>query len=82
MNYPIFKFFQKKYPQHFIVRHPYIGSLIITTFCFIFVIAYEPLNVHKAINLSFELTMLAYSIAFGLGVLLSVKFLKLFIYFT
>ncbi len=50
----------KSYPQNFIVRKPFIGTLIFVAFCYCFLIIYKPLNIHESQSLSLELTMALY----------------------
>ena len=82
MKLNLFKWLNIKYPQNFIVKKPFIGTLIYMAFCIGFVIIYKPFNFHPSRLLSFNLTMMIY---FGLPfvpVFLVVKVLKRFRFFS
>ena len=78
----IYKWLNRKYPQNYIIKNPYIGALIIALFCFGFVVLYKPLNAHEAKTLSFEATMAIYSFASAITVFLSIWGLKSIKYFS
>jgi hypothetical protein len=78
----IFKFLNKKYPQNFILKNPYIGTLIFLAFCYGFILIYRPLNVHEARSFSLEFTIAIYCCAISITVIGIVKILKHIRYFS
>lgn len=82
MNSRINKWLNYNYPQNYILRNPFRGTLIIAIFVFGFTSLYKPFNVHATRALSFEATMACYSFLSGIFVYLAVKILKTFKYFS
>ncbi len=78
----IYAFLNIHYPQNFIIRHPFAGTIIIGLFCFGFLLLYRPFAVHASGSLTFEETMAVYSLVNGLSVLLFVRILKMFRWFA
>jgi hypothetical protein len=76
MNNRIYKWFNTEYPQNFIIKNPFIGTIIIVVFFFGFTVLYKPLNTRAARALSYEATMAVYSFLSGIFLFLSVKILK------
>lgn len=66
-----------KYPQNFILKHPFIGSMIYLLFCFIFTVLYRPLKTHASLGLSYPETMAIYLIASAASVYILVHLIKL-----
>lgn len=54
-------FFNKRYPQNYLVSHPLAGAVILFLFSFLFTLLYHPLNVHRSFYFGFEATMLIYT---------------------
>lgn len=65
-----------KYPQNYIIRRPVRGALILFIFSFGFTLLYHPLNTHKSIYFSFELTMLLYTLCNALIAVFLIGLLK------
>lgn len=67
-------FFNKRYPQNYLIRNPIPGALILFLFSFIFTLLYHPLNVHRSFYFGFEATILLYtapcSVVAGLAIFL------------
>lgn len=82
MNSFIHKWFTIKYPQNYIVKKPLQGGLIIFLFCFGFINLYKPLGFHASRTLSYEATMVLYSFIIGFSIVLLVKLLKSFRFFS
>jgi len=78
----IYKWFNKKFPQNFIIKNPFTGTLLIALFVFGFTILYKPLNTHASGALSYEATMGCYSFLSGIFLFLCVRILKTFRYFS
>jgi hypothetical protein len=78
----IFKWLNKRYPQNYIIRRPFIGTLIYMAFCLGFVILYKPLNVRAARFFSLDFTMVLYFSALTLPVFFIIKGLKKIRYFS
>jgi hypothetical protein len=72
----------KRFPQNFIVRKPFMGALLLMTFTFAFLALYKPLNVRAARSFSIEFTMAAYCLIMAVTVAGSVKLLKMISYFS
>jgi LytTr DNA-binding domain len=82
MTIQIIKWFKIKYPQNFIIKNPFTGTLLITLFVFGFAVLYKPFNAHAAKALNFGATMAVYSFLSGLFIFLSIIVLKTFRYFS
>jgi hypothetical protein len=78
----IYKWFNKKFPQNFILNKPYIGALIFLVFGYGFLTLYKPLKIHGARSLSLELTIVAYCCIFSIIIVGLVKLIKHFPYFS
>jgi hypothetical protein len=78
----ILKVINKKYPENFIIKNPYIGTLILIVFCFGFVTIYKPLKLHEARFFSYELTMALYCFVFSIPVIGLSKILRRIRYFS
>jgi len=78
----IYKWFKKKFPQNYIIKNPFTGTLIIALFVFGFAVLYKPLNTHASGALSYEETMACYSFLSGIFLFLFVRVLKTFRYFS
>ena len=50
----------KRYPQNYIIKNPFIGSLLFLGFCIFFVIVYKPLQTHESRFFSYNLTVAVY----------------------
>ena len=82
MNSRIGKWLNYNYPQNYILRNPFTGTLIIAIFVFGFASLYKPFNAHAARALSYEVTMAFYSFLSGIFIYLAVKILKAIKYFS
>jgi hypothetical protein len=82
MKSRIDKWLKYNYPQNYILRHPFTGTLIIAIFTFGFTSIYRPFNVHPTKVLSFETTMAFYSFLSGIIIYLAVKTMKAVKYFS
>jgi len=78
----IYKWLIKYYPQNFIIRRPYPGTLIFLTFCFLFTIIYRPLEMHEARFFSYEITIAVYCFIISIPLIGFVKILKSVRYFS
>jgi hypothetical protein len=82
MPVQIFNWFNRSYPQNFMLKKPFIGTLIFLASCFIFIIIYKPLNTHESRFFNYTLTMAAYCCALSFPLIVLVKILKKFRYFS
>ena len=82
MKSRIDKWLNYNYPQNYILRYPFTGTLIIAIFTFGFISLYKPFNVHPTKVFSFETTMAFYSFLSGIFMYLAVKTLKTVKYFS
>ncbi len=78
----IYKWLNRKYPQNYIIKKPYTGIIILSLTNFGFMALYKPLNAHEANPFSFEITMAIYSLLSAIFVLIFVKILKTFNFFS
>jgi hypothetical protein len=76
MSWNFQKALNNYYPQNYILRHPVPGALIVALFCFGFSALYKPSEFHASLNLSYELTMVIYSLVAGVSVLLLTLLVK------
>jgi hypothetical protein len=76
MTIKIFKWFNKKYPQNYIIRNPYIGTLIFLGFIVFFVIIYKPLKLHESRFFSYGMTITVYNLIVAIPLFGIVKLLK------
>jgi hypothetical protein len=82
MNSRIGKWMNYSYPQNYILRYPFTGTLIIAVFTFGFTSLYKPFNVHPTRVLSFETTMAFYSFLSGIFIYLAARTLNVVKYFS
>jgi hypothetical protein len=78
----IIKWLNIRYPQNYIIKNPFTGTLIIALFVFGFTVLYKPFNTHAARAFSYEATMAIYSLLSGIFIFLSIKILKTVKYFS
>jgi LytTr DNA-binding domain len=78
----IIKWLNIRYPQNYIIKNPFTGTLIIVLFVFGFAVLYKPFNTHAARAFSYEATMAIYSLLSGIFIFLSIKILKTVEYFS
>lgn len=82
MNGRIDKWLKYNYPQNYILRNPFKGTLILSIFIFGFFSLYKPFNTHAAGVFSFETTMALYGFLSAIFIYLSLKILKTFKFFS
>jgi hypothetical protein len=78
MENKYFNWLTLRYPQNFIIRHPYLGTVIVSVFVFGFTVLYNPLSTHAAGSWSYALTMAVYSILSSASLIPSVWLLRSF----
>lgn len=74
-------FFNKRYPQNYIIRRPITGTLILFLFSFVFTLLYHPLNVHRSFYFEFEATILLYTVPCSIVAGLSIYLMRLIPFF-
>ena len=72
---------KRQFPQNFILRNPFLGSLLIAAFCFIFVALYQPLETHASGAFKYTETMAIYMVFVAMGIWAIMGTLKQFDYF-
>jgi hypothetical protein len=82
MNGRIDKWLEYNYPQNYILKNPFKGTLILSIFIFGFFSLYKPFNTHAAGAFSFETTMALYGFLSAIIIFLALKILKTFRYFS
>ena len=70
------KWFNKSFPQNYILRRPVIGTIIFSACCFGFLVLYQPLGVHQARSFSLGLTMAFYCCIMAIPVFGVIKAIK------
>lgn len=60
--------FNRQYPQSFLIKKPFWGTVIFVIILFFFVVIYQPLSIHGTRTLSFTFTMLFYCLLVSAGV--------------
>lgn len=78
----LYKWLNQAYPQNYILRKPYVGTLIFLAFCFGFAVLYKPLKMHESRFFNYDLTMAVYCLASSLPVVVLVKIIKNIRYFS
>lgn len=69
-------FFNKRYPQNYLVSHPLRGAVILFLFSFLFTLLYHPLDIHRSFYFGFEATMLFYTVICAIVAGLSLALFK------
>jgi len=72
---------KRRYPRHYVIRRPYVGVAILAFSNFGFLALYKPTMAHQAGEMSYGLTMAAYSLFSAAFVLLIVKILNCYSFF-
>lgn len=78
----VIKILNKSYPQNFIIKKPYAGTLIFIAFCFAFTVLYKPLNTHEARFFSYGITMAIYLGILSVPIFFVIRILKKLRYFS
>ncbi|MGQ7868443.1 LytTR family transcriptional regulator DNA-binding domain-containing protein [Sunxiuqinia sp. sy24] len=78
----IYKPLNRRYPQNYLIKHPWVGMLFLALFIFAFMVLYRPLNAHESGVLNYPTTMAVYSILAALSFLFIVKILKSIAFFS
>jgi hypothetical protein len=74
---PIVRLFSFELKQNLVFRKPFAGSAVVTLFFLAILLIYRPLGVHSGDGMSYEWTMIWYSLIAGFTVLITVSVLKL-----
>jgi len=82
MAVQISKWLINNYPQNYIIKKPFVGSLIIIAFSFLFLTIYKPLQTHESQFFSFGLTMAIYCCVMSVPVIVITRLLKWTRYFS
>jgi len=78
----ISKWLNNTYPQNYIIKKPFVGSLIIIAFSFLFLTIYKPLHTHESQFFSYGLTMAIYCSVMSVPVIVITRLLKWIRYFS
>ena len=78
----ISSWFNKKYPQNYIIMNPSVGALIVLIFVIGFVIIYKPLQFHESRFFNYELTIAIYCAIIALPLIGWVRLLKQIKFFS
>jgi LytTr DNA-binding domain len=76
------KWLSKRLPQNFILKKPFIGTLILSAIWFVFMVLYRPLGVHGSRSLSLASTMAEYCLVQGLSIYGAARLLKCIPFFS
>lgn len=66
----IIRWFERECPQNLLLARPVTGAVIVTVFCFSFLVLYRPFGTAPARYFSYEATMAIYCLVAGLSVFL------------
>ena len=72
----------KKYPQNYIIKNPFFGTIIFFVFCIGFAILYKPLDIHESRFFSYNMTVTVYFIIVAFPLFGLVNILKRISYFS
>jgi hypothetical protein len=72
----------KKYPQNYIIKNPFFGTIIFFVFCIGFAILYKPLELHESRFFSYNMTVTVYFIIVAFPLFGLVNILKRISYFS
>jgi hypothetical protein len=72
----------KIYPQNFLIRKPFLGTLVFFIFIFSFMVLYQPLQVHRARSFSLDYTILLYCLIISIFVLILLVILNRIYFFS
>ena len=72
----------KKYPQNYIIKNPFFGTIIFFVFCIGFAILYKPLDTHESRFFSYNMTVTVYFIIVAFPLFGLVNILKRISYFS
>jgi hypothetical protein len=72
----------KKYPQNYVIKNPFIGTIIFFIFCIFFAIVYKPLEVHESRFFSHNITVTVYFIIVAFPFYVLIKILKRIRYYS
>ena len=72
----------KRFPRNFIMRNPFTGSLILVSFCFLFMMIYKPLRVQESRFFAFSATLAIYCAMMYLPAAFTGKALNMTGYFS
>ena len=74
--------FNKAYPKNYIFKSPFIGILVFSALSFVFMVIYQPFEVHGARSFSLEMTMAIYVIIMGVPMYGFIKLIQRIPYFS
>lgn len=69
-------FFNRQYPQSFLIQKPLWGTLAFTIILLLFAGIYQPLRIHEARSFSFSFTVLIYTLLISASVLIIAVIIK------
>jgi len=82
MNSPVYRWLNRRYPQNFIIKHSFVGSILNAVFCLVFLLIYRPLGVSESQPLSYAATMAVYCFFSAISIIVMLKSLRLTSYFS
>jgi hypothetical protein len=82
MTNRLIRWLNKNYPQNLIIEKPVAGIIFFLSFCFVFVILYQPLDLHGTRYWGFEVSMIIYLIALAIPLYILIRLLGRIKYFS
>ena len=82
MRFKVSELLNKRYPQNYIIKNPFIGSLVFLGFCIFFFVIYKPLQVHESRFFGNELTVAIYCLIIAIPLFGLIRILKRIKYFS
>ena len=82
MGSEVSKLLNKWYPQNYLIKNPFIGSLVFLGFCIFFFVIYKPLQVHESRFFGNEVTIAVYFLIIVMPLSGLIRALKRIKYFS
>jgi len=76
------KMLKKCYPQNYIIKNPFIGSLVFFGFCIFFFVIYKPLQINESRFSGNEITVAIYCLIIAIPLYGLITILKRIKYFS
>ena len=78
----IYNLLTKRFPQNYILKNPFTGTLIVLVFCIVFANIYKPLNTHESQFFNYAVTIALYCIIASVFIFGLIKIMKSMNYFS
>lgn len=82
MKAKIYNLLTKRFPQNYILKNPFTGTLIVLVFCIVFANIYKPLNTHESQFFNYAVTIAFYCFIASVFIFGLIKIMKSMNYFS